>query len=245
MEQNVYNFEPTDGVDYTTFNKLILQSAQATATKRRSEDKGWFHHSKSALLPAIVRRYQLLHSILTASSHAVFGIRNTLTAAQEIVIDTISLAKATWSSHLAQQVHDMRFTPKQAWKSVRVLVGGKESHHVKPVVMCMCLPDGTLDTTDAGNASVLAPHFERVYTTDHPVAWEVINDITPRDTVKGINQPIEWDEIKLAVKTLANGKSPGLNDVPPDAFKALSNQNLGPLHSFFNAYWRGEIDFSE
>ena len=45
--------------------------------------------------------------------------------------------------------------------------------------------------------------------------------------------------------SLANGKSPGLNDVPPDAFKALSNQNLDLLHSFFNAYWRGEIDFHE
>ena len=63
MEQNVYNFEPTDEVDYTTFNKLILQFAQATATKIKSEDKGWFHHSKSALLPAIVRRDQFLHSI--------------------------------------------------------------------------------------------------------------------------------------------------------------------------------------
>ena len=40
MENDVYNFEPTDGVDYTTFNELILQSAQATATKLRSEDKG-------------------------------------------------------------------------------------------------------------------------------------------------------------------------------------------------------------
>ena len=49
------------------------------------------------------------------------------------------------------------------------------------------LPDDTLATTDAGNASVLAPHFERVYTTDRPVAWEVIDDIAPRDTMEGIN----------------------------------------------------------
>ena len=114
MQQDVYNFEPTDGEDYTTFNTLILQSAQATATKLKSEDKGWFHHSKGALLPAIVRRDQLLHSLQTASSHAVSGIKTALTAAQEIVTDTISLAKATWSAHLAEQVHAMRFTPKQA-----------------------------------------------------------------------------------------------------------------------------------
>ena len=168
-----------------------------------------------------------------------------LSTAQEIVSDTISLAKATWSAHLAQQVHNMRFTPKQAWKEVRVLVGGRESHHIKPVVMRMRLPNGTLATTDTGNASVLAPHFDRVYTADRPVTWEVLSDIEPRDTVKGINGPIEWEELKLAVRHLANGKSPGLNNGPLDAFKALSNQNLDLLHNFLNAYWRGEINFSE
>ena len=95
MQQDIYNFEPTDGEDYTTFNALILQSAQATATKPKSKDKGWFHHSKGALLPAIVHRDQLLHSLRTASSHTVSSIQTALTAAQEIVTDTIFLANAT------------------------------------------------------------------------------------------------------------------------------------------------------
>ena len=245
MQNNIYNFEPTDGEDYTSFNEIILQSAQATATKVKFENKGWFHFSKYQLLPTITRRDELLHFLRTAPLHAKTGLKQALSTAQDIVTDTISLAKATWSAHLAEQVHAMRFTPKQAWKAVRVLVGGRESHHVKPVVMRMRLPNGTLASTDAENASVLAPHFEKVYTADRPVTWDVISDIEPRATVDGINGPIGWDELKLAVRHLANGKSPGLNDVPPDAFKALSNQNLDLLHSFLNAYWRGEIDFSE
>lgn len=39
-----------------------------------------------------------------------------------------------------------------------------------------------------------------------------------------------------AVRKLANGKSPGLNDVLPDAFKALDKKNLLTLHAFFCAY---------
>ena len=111
--------------------------------------------------------------------------------------------------------------------------------------MRMRLTGGTLATTDAGNASILAPHFERIYTRDRPITWEALDDIPTRDTVEGINQLIEWEEVKVAVRKLANRKSPGPNDVPPDAFKALSNQNLDLLHNFFNAYWRGEIDFTE
>ena len=139
----------------------------------------------------------------------------------------------------------MKFTPKQAYKAVQVLVGVRESHHVKSVVMRMRLPNGILATTNARNASVLAPHFERVYTRDRPITWEALDDIPIRDNVEGINESIKWEEVKFAVRKLANGKSPGLNDVPPDAFKALSNQNLNLLHNFFNAYWRGNIDFTE
>ena len=111
--------------------------------------------------------------------------------------------------------------------------------------MRMRLPDGTLATTDAENASILAPQFERIYTRDRPITWEALDGIPTCDTVEGINESIKWEEVKFAVRKLANGKSPGLNYVPPDAFKALSNQNIDILHTFFNAYGHGETDFTE
>ena len=75
--------------------------------------------------------------------------------------------------------------------------------------------------------------------------WPALDDIEQRDTVEGIDHPIEWEEIKFAVRKLANDKPPGLIDVPPDAFKALSNQNLDILLNFFSTYWREGIYFSE
>ena len=51
--------------------------------------------------------------------------------------------------------------------------------------------------------------------------------------------------MKKAVTKLANEKSPGLNEVPPDAFKALSDINLSLLHDFLNAFWNDKIDFDE
>ena len=117
MESDIYNLNPVDGTDYTTYNKLILKSATETATKLRSEDKRWFYHSKEALLPAITHRDQLLHSLRTATSHRATGIKTALNTAQEIFTDTISLAKATWSAHLAKKVHDMKVTPQTSMES--------------------------------------------------------------------------------------------------------------------------------
>ena len=49
----------------------------------------------------------------------------------------------------------MRFTPREAWASVKILAGGMTSHHKKPTVMRLRLTNGELATNDAENASVM------------------------------------------------------------------------------------------
>ena len=125
MEQDLWYFEPTNGNNYTSSNQLIIHAAQTTATKPKFENNGWFNLSKDALLPAISRREKLVHSLRTATFQATQYLKQALTSVQEVVTNSIALAKATWSAHLAQQVHNMKFSPKQAWKAVKILVGGK------------------------------------------------------------------------------------------------------------------------
>ena len=90
------------------------------------------------------------------------------------------------------RIHKMRFTPKEAWKGVKILVGGKESHHIKPVVMRLCLPNGKLASTDEQNASVMGPHLSKVYSNYRPVTWEVTKDIKQRGIVPDIDHSIQW-----------------------------------------------------
>ena len=47
-----------------------------------------------------------------------------------------------------------------------------------------------------------------------------------------LDVPIKWAELKQAIRKSANGKSPGLNGFPPDAFKALDDTNLLTLLDF-------------
>ena len=60
-----------------------------------------------------------------------------------------------------------------------------------------------------------------------------------------INALIAYEEITQAVTKLSNRKSPGLNKVPPGAFKALDKQYLLTWLDFFNTFWREEIDFDK
>ena len=49
----------------------------------------------------------------------------------------------------------------------------------------------------------------------------------------------------LAIAKLNNGKSPGLNDVPPDVSKSLTEKNLATLLDLLNKFWHDEVDFAE
>ena len=133
----------------------------------------------------------------------------------------------------------MSFNPKAAWESVKILTGGTIGHHAKPTIMRMRLPKEKLATTDKENAEVLGPHFEKVFKNYRPIEWKVINNIKQRQTMHELNKPITRAELKTAIAKLANDKSPGLNKVPPNAFKSLSNANIAHLLTFLNQYWEG------
>ena len=126
MEHGIY--EPTEGQEYTTFNSLILQSASETATKLKYENKGWFNHSLATLLPVITSWDNLLHLLQhtdPSNYDSIHEIKHDLKLVQNNVTDNIVLAKARWSDFQAARIHKMQFTPKAAWKGVKILVGGK------------------------------------------------------------------------------------------------------------------------
>ena len=159
--------------------------------------------------------------------------------------DTIAPEKAVWSAYQAEKIHSMRFNTKEAWESVHILSGGYTSHHVLPTAMRMRLPNGELVTTNAENASVFGPHFHKVFNNHRKIHWPVLDKIKQRKVMEELDHPISWDEIKKSTTKLANDKSPGLNGVPPNAFKALDNSNLSWLPLLYNQFWHSQADFDE
>ena len=178
--------------DYTTFNADILKAGLQTATRKKTENKGWFHHSEQTLLPIISYSDYFLHH-LRMWDHDDPLLTVQLKLSQYVVTNNIALAKAAWSLHQAEKIHEIRFNPKQAWESVKVLAGGKSSHHKAPTVMRLKLPSGKLATTDAENASIMGPHFEKVYTHHRPIDWKVLLDIEQRTTLWELDAIISWE----------------------------------------------------
>ena len=60
-----------------------------------------------------------------------------------------------------------------------------------------------------------------------------------------LDTPISYDEINKSTTKLENGKATGINGVPSNAFKALSEANISWLLLFYNQFCHSQADFEK
>ena len=81
--------------DYTYLNSAILIAAQDTATKERTKNQGWVHHSEIILFPVIQHHNHLLYHLRSMDpSQNTTMIKEELKVDQNVVNGQVSLAKA-------------------------------------------------------------------------------------------------------------------------------------------------------
>ncbi len=124
----------------------------------------------------------------------------------------------------------MRLNPRVAWEYICLLTGGTTGHHKKKVTMAMKMADGKIATNGKENTAVFGPQFERVFNNHHPVNLTILTDVPQRPTLNDLDLPITYKELDAAIKKLKNGKSPGLNGIPPEAYKAMNTKTRRKIH---------------
>ena len=60
-----------------------------------------------------------------------------------------------------------------------------------------------------------------------------------------LDDPPLWTGCISAIHELTNEKSPGLNGVPPNAFKSMSEENSQHHFNFITEFWEDKVDFKE
>ena len=60
-----------------------------------------------------------------------------------------------------------------------------------------------------------------------------------------LDDPPLWTEYISAIQELTNDKSTGLNGVPPNAFKSMSEENLRHHFNFITEFWEDKVGFEE
>ena len=109
--------------------------------------------------------------------------------------------------------------------------------------MAMRLSDGSLAATDKDNMHVMHPHFVNVFNNHRPVDENVLKHVKQRQIEWSLDDPITWKEFDDAVNKLKNGKAAGLNDVPPEAYKAMDEECRRRVYTYVCKFFEGDADY--
>ena len=109
----------------------------------------------------------------------------------------------------------------------------------------MRLPSWNIAENDKENISIFVNHFKKVPNNHKPTHTTVINKINLREVMVELDNPPLWTEYICAIQELTNDKSPGLNGIPLNAFKSMSEENLCHHFNFITKFWEDKVDFEE
>jgi hypothetical protein len=118
-------------------------------------------------------------------------------------------------------------------------------HHKKKITMVMKLEDRKLASNGKENMSVFAPHFYRVYKNHQQVDPSIFEAVPQCPTLYDIDSPITFEEVNAAINKLKSGKSPGLNGIPPEAYKAMNGKMRQCVHHYVLDFFEGKEDYME
>ena len=233
-------------IPYEDFNDIIKKAGEETALLVGSRCDDWFQFSAADLTPPIEERNQLLHEIRNANDlppSILDSMRTQLQHLNKNVKDKVLIAKARWAAHVCSKIHNMRTNPREAWEYIRILTGGSKAHHKKKVKMAMKMENGKPATNSKENMAVFGPHFERVFNNHRPVDPTILDEIPQRPILHELDSPITFDEVNVAINKLKNDKSPGLNGIPPEAYKAMNIVTRRRIHEYITDFFEGDADY--
>jgi hypothetical protein len=231
---------------YEDFHDEIKKAGKDTALLVKSKGNGWFIFNQDYIAPSIDERNQLIHTLCpsaTLPTSIANAMRDAFTRLNKNIKDKVLIAKAQWAAHLCSKIHNMAMNPRLAWEHIHLLTGGSTIHHKKSVPMAMKMPNGNIATNRKENISVFAPHFERVFNNHCPVDLTILNKIAQHPVLPELDLPISFDKVDAAINKLKDGKSPGLNDIPHEAYKAMNIHTCCRIHRYVAAFFKVDIEY--
>jgi hypothetical protein len=147
------------------------------------------------------------------------------------------------AAHLCSKIHNMRSNPHVAWEYICPLTKGNTVHHKKKVQIARKMTDGKLASNGKEKMTVFGPHFNRIFNKHCPDDPTILDNIPQCPIFNNIDSPITFAEVDAAINKLKNGKSPGLNGIPPEAYRVMNTETQQLVHGYATAFYEGDADY--
>ena len=232
--------------DYTTFFEIVGNTAKSSAIEAPKQQNAWFEMSKNRIQPAIDRITALQHYLRDPANPDPTSTKMELQTAYRLRNIIVHEAKSKYMSHIAQKISNLSGdNTKAMWLAINECKLGNENNYKRPSKMKLTQHDGSKTTNDKENICIMQTHCEKLFNNKKQVSPNALDLIEQRATKADLDNAITWKEFTKAVNGLKNNKSPGANEIPAEAFKAMNNENKNHVFSFINSFWNGSEDYPE
>jgi len=234
--------EPT----YTEYFTSVPKAAKSTAIAPEIEKNAWFEMSKQKLQPIIDRVTSLRAASRDPTNADLQKTKLEQALAHKLRNIAVREAKSIYMSHIAEKISTLTGeNTRTMWEAVKDCKLGHEINYLRPQNMSLTLADGARATNDKENMSVMQAHCQKLFNNRKEVSPDALDHITQREVEPSLDDPITWKEFTRAINGLKNNKSPGENEIPAEAFKAMNNDHRNRVFSFINSFWNNTSDFPE
>ena len=93
--------------------------------------------------------------------------------------------------------------------------------------------------------SLFQPFASKLFSNHKVVSPQALDITKQRERLDQLDDPITQIEFITATNNLKNNKSPGMNGIPCDTFKAMDTKNKQNVFNLIKDYWNGNSDYDE
>ncbi len=210
----------------------IYNSAMTTFGKRVKKNPDWFEAGIIELEPAITaKRTALLNYKYEPSDKALAALRKARNDTQRIARKCandywLNLCQSIQLSADCGNIHAMYEGMKTAF--------GPSTFKITPLRSAI----GDVITDRGKQMERWAEHYQQLYSRENIVTDAGLESITPLPEMEELDALPTVDELNKAIDSLARGKSPGSDGIPPEVIKAgQKSVLLDRLHELLLQCW--------
>ena len=223
---------PTSATDkWKTLRDTIHKTALATFGKKTTKSPDWFEAKSAEMTPVIEAKRAAFAEYKRTPNERNLQI---LRSARSKVQRTARLCANDYWTELSQTIQTAAANGniRGMYDGIKTAMGPTQNKTAP-----LKSTTGEVITNQAQQMHRWVEHYSELYSRENVVTPSALDNIECLPIMEELDAAPTKDELSKAIDSLASGKAPGNDSIPPDLLKSCKTTLLHPLHELLCQCW--------
>ncbi|XP_061891552.1 dickkopf-related protein 3b isoform X2 [Entelurus aequoreus] len=238
LEDIEHILESDDSIDdkWTSISSRLYEAASQSIGYKRRKHQDWFDDNTATITTMLKHMHTAHNAVLNNPTSAVLR-QQWQTSRREVQSKLRALKNEWWISKAAEiQSHANKNDMHNFYDAMKTIYGPRNCS-VSPLKS----NDGTTLIKDQKLITKRwAEHFETLLNQPAPTDPSVLEDLPDYPTIHDLDLPPTFGEVKSAIRSLKDNKTPGPDSIPAEIFKQGGYLSIRALFLVISKVWKHE-----